>query len=148
MPAMPDMGPAHDEVEVHFTGCNLNGDIINAQAEDHEMVLTFAGCTLTGAISTGKAAHTQGKPEESKWWLIGLVDDTLEPVEKDKGTKAEFDAASKWIVDKTCYLSGLTIAEGAKVEAAEGHTLTMTVDGKETAIVPGTYAGKIVMTVA
>lgn len=70
-------------------------------------------------------------------------------MKKDKGTKAEFDAASKWIVDKTCYLSGLTIAEGAKVEAAEGHTLTMTVDGKETGNrIPGTYAGKIVMTVA
>ena len=148
MPAMPDMGPAHDEVEVHLTDCTLNGDFINAQAEDHEMLLDFKGCTLTGAISTGKAVHTEGEPEESKWWRIGLVDDTLEPVEKDKGTKASFDAASQWTVNKTCYLGGLTIAEGAKIQAVEGKNLTMTVNGKETAIVPGTYTGKIVLTVA
>ncbi|MDD6239199.1 MAG: hypothetical protein PUA87_07165 [Oscillospiraceae bacterium] len=112
------------------------------------MILDFKNCTLTGAISTGKAVHTQGEPEESKWWLIGLVDDTLEPVEKDKGTKAIFDAVSQWTVNKTCYLGGLTIAEGAKIQAVEGKTLSMTVDGKETAIVPGTYTGKIVLTIA
>lgn len=144
---MPDMGPAHDEVEANFTGCTLHGDFINAQAADHEMVLTFKGCTLTGAISTGTAVHAQGEPQEDKWWLIGTVESTLEPTE-DKGTTASFDGASKWIVDKTCYLSGLTLAAGAEVSAPAGKTVTMTVDGKETAIAPGSYTGTIVMTVA
>lgn len=145
---MPDMGPAHNEVEGNFSNCTLQGDFLNAQADEHEMVLSFQNCTLTGAITSGTVAHTQGEPSEAQWWLIGTVENTYAPVEKDLGTKASFDATSKWIVDKTCYLSGLTIAEGAVVAAPDGKTLTMTVDGKETAVVPGTYTGKIVMTVA
>lgn len=145
---MPDMGPAHNEVEANFTGCALNGDFLNAQADAHEMVLTFKGCTVTGAITTGTVTHHEGEPSEDKWWLIGTVKGTYGPVAEDKGTTASFDGASKWTVTETCWLSGLTIAEGAVVEAPAGKKLTMTVDGKETAIVPGKYAGKIVMTVA
>jgi hypothetical protein len=145
---MPESGPAHNEVEANISNCTLTGDFVNAQAGDHEMVLTFKNTTLTGAITTGTVTHAEGEPSEDKWWLIGTVESTYEPVEKDLGTTASFDAASKWTVDKTSYLSGLTLAEGAVVTAPAGKTLTMTVDGKETAIVPGTYAGKIVLTVA
>ncbi len=148
MPAMPEMGPAHNEVEASFTGCTLNGDFLNAQAEEHEMVLTFKNCTLTGAISTGTVSHTQGEPSEDKWWLIGTVDGVNAPVAGDKGTTASFDADSKWTVDKTCWLSGLTIADGAQIAAPAGKTLTMTVDGRETPVAPGAYAGTIVLTVA
>ena len=148
MPAMPDMGPGHDEVEGNFSNCTLTGDFLNAQAADHEMVLTFKNCTVTGAITTGTVDHAEGEPSEDKWWLIGTVKSTYGPVAEDKGTKASFDAASKWIVDKDCWLSGLTIAEGAQVTAPAGKALTMTVDGKETAILPGSYTGKIVLTVA
>lgn len=145
---MPDMGPSHDAVEGNFSNCTLCGDFLNAQASDHEMVLTFKNCSVTGAISTGTVAHAEGEPSADKWWLIGTVASTYGPVAEDKGTKASFDAASKWIVDKDCWLSGLEIADGAQVLAPEGKTLTMTVDGKETAIAAGTYAGKIVLTVA
>ncbi len=148
MPAMPDMGPGHNEVEAHFSNCTLNGDFLNAQAGDHEMVLTFKNCTVTGAITTGTTAHDQGEPSADQWWLIGTVSSTYGPVEKDLGTSASFDAASKWVVTENCWLSGLTIAEGAEVSAPAGKTLTMTVDGVETAIVPGAYTGKIVLTVA
>lgn len=55
-------------------------------------------------------------------------------------------AGSTWTVDKTTELSRLTIAEGAKVSASAGHNLTLTVDGVETAIKPGTYQGKVVLT--
>lgn len=40
-----------------------------------------------------------------------------------------------------------TIAEGATIIAPEGKTVTMTVDGVETAMVPGTYRGTVVLTV-
>jgi hypothetical protein len=135
-------------VEGNFTGCTMAGDFVNAQAADHEMVLTFKGCDLTGAISTGTVAHTQGEPSEDKWWLIGTVESTYGPVAEDKGTTASFDAASKWTVTKDCYLSGLTLAEGAVVEAPAGKTLTMTVDGVVTPLAAGSYTGKIVLTVA
>lgn len=40
-----------------------------------------------------------------------------------------------------------TIVEGATIIAPEGKTVTMTVDGVETAMVPGTYRGTVVLTV-
>lgn len=41
-----------------------------------------------------------------------------------------------------------TIAEGATIIAPEGKTVTMTVDGVETPMAPGTYRGTVVLTVA
>lgn len=147
MPAMPEMGPAHNEVEADFTDCRLTGDFLNAQAQDHEMLLTFKNCQLTGGISTGSVAHTQGEPREDAWWLIGTVEGTFEPVEQDKGTKVTLDKTSEWTVTKTGYLSGLTLEEGARLSAPENRTLTLYVDGKETPIAPGTYTGKLVLSV-
>lgn len=40
-----------------------------------------------------------------------------------------------------------TIAEGATIIAPEGKTVTMTVDGVETEMLPGTYRGTVVLTV-
>ena len=40
-----------------------------------------------------------------------------------------------------------TIAEGATVIAPEGKTVTMTVDGVEKELLPGTYRGAVVLTV-
>lgn len=50
---------------------------------------------------------------------------------------------SKWMVTGTNYLSSLTIDETSSIL---GMGVTMTVDGKETAIEPGTYEGEIVLT--
>jgi len=58
------------------------------------------------------------------------------------------DAGAKWEVAETTTLSELTIAEGATVTAPEGRSLSMTVDGVETPVKPGTYKGKIVLTPA
>jgi hypothetical protein len=145
---MPESGPAHNAVEGNFSNCTLAGDFLNAQADSHEMELSFKNCTLTGAITTGSVAHTEGEPSADQWWLIGTVSSTYAPVAEDKGTTATFDSTSKWVVDKNCYLSGLTLAPGAQVEAPAGKVLTMTVDGVETPVAAGTYTGKIVLTVA
>jgi len=51
-----------------------------------------------------------------------------------------------WVVDKTASLSSLTIADGAFIMAPDGYSVTMTVDGVETGIVPGAYKGDIVLT--
>ena len=144
---MPEMGPAHNEVEADFTRCVLEGDFLNAQAQDHEMFLTFKSCQLTGGISTGTVAHTQGEPREDAWWLIGTVEGTFAPVEEDKGTTVTLDKDSRWTVTKTGYLSGLTLEEGAVLTAPENRTLTLFVDGRETAIAPGTYTGKLKLAV-
>lgn len=41
-----------------------------------------------------------------------------------------------------------TIPEGATLIAPEGRTLTMTVDGRQVPLRPGTYRGQVVLTVA
>ena len=54
---------------------------------------------------------------------------------------------STWIVDQKYEIDGhLAIKNGATVKAPDGSLLTMTVDGVETAIRPGKYSGKIVLT--
>ncbi|MGA3158766.1 MAG: hypothetical protein ABSE43_14455 [Steroidobacteraceae bacterium] len=55
-------------------------------------------------------------------------------------------AGASWTVEQTTTFKGLTIPDGAQVVAAAGHSLTMTVDGVETAIAPGTYPGNVVLT--
>ena len=55
-------------------------------------------------------------------------------------------AGSPWIVQKTTQLRRLTLAPGAVVRAPDGRELTLTVNGVETALQPGTYVGDVVLT--
>jgi hypothetical protein len=57
------------------------------------------------------------------------------------------ESGSTLLVNDKYELSGaLTIKSGATVKAPDGYLLTLTVDGIETPIQPGTYTGKIVLT--
>lgn len=58
----------------------------------------------------------------------------------------QLDAGAKWEVAKTTTLAQLTIHAGASISAPSGHSLTMTVNGVETAIAPGNYQGRVVLT--
>jgi len=55
-------------------------------------------------------------------------------------------SGSTWVVGQTSKLGNLVIENGATVKAPDGSLLTMTVNGVETAIQPGTYSGKVVLT--
>lgn len=57
------------------------------------------------------------------------------------------DPGATWTVGETTNLGSLTIAEGATVEAPDGFSVTMTVDGVERSIAPGTYTGDVVLDV-
>lgn len=57
-------------------------------------------------------------------------------------------AGAKWEVAQKTALSALTIGAGATVSATSGRTLTMTVNGVETAVKAGSYSGNIVLTPA
>jgi hypothetical protein len=62
------------------------------------------------------------------------------------GAKKIIEAGTTWEVAESTKLASLTIAEGAAIKAPEGYSVTMTVDGVETGIVPGAYKGDIVIT--
>jgi len=52
------------------------------------------------------------------------------------------------VVSETASYDSLTIAPGAVPSAPAGKTLTLTVDGVETDLAPGTYKGRVVLSVA
>jgi hypothetical protein len=70
------------------------------------------------------------------------------------------EAGDVWVVEETTRLCKLALAEGAAITAPEGYSLTLTVNGVETGsllaetssvdteIAPGTYRGRVVLTVA
>ncbi|MBP2656343.1 MAG: hypothetical protein H6Q73_3912 [Firmicutes bacterium] len=62
-------------------------------------------------------------------------------------SRKELEKSSQWIVQETTCLDELTIAEGASITAAEGYSVTMTVDGVNKPIVPGKYQGKVILNV-
>jgi hypothetical protein len=70
----------------------------------------------------------------------------LSALDAASGKSKRIDTGLIWVVDKNTRLSSLTIADGAFIMAPNGQSVTMTVDGIETGIVPGTYNGDIVLT--
>jgi hypothetical protein len=138
-----------------FRNVTLAGDIFNGHTAVEPLSVTLENATVTGAISTTNAVHALGPngkqitmqtPELYR--LIGEVANTPAAMTEDPhGLSLSLDGGSTWVVDETCYLTGLTLADGAIVTAPEGAGVTMTVDGKVTPIGPGTYSGQIVLAV-
>jgi hypothetical protein len=58
-----------------------------------------------------------------------------------------FAEGKRWIVPATTALDALTIPDGGQLEAPPGKSVTLTVDGVNLAPLPGSYAGKVVLTV-
>jgi hypothetical protein len=110
--------------------------------------LKFANAKVNGVISAATAAYREGVVliDASNPRELSIVTQTAhEPV--NNGVIVSFDKDSAWTVAGTSYLTSLTVAKGAIIKAPDGKTLTMTIDGVKTKIAPGTYTGKIVMTV-
>ena len=110
--------------------------------------LTLNNSKVTGVISSATQKYRDGLTliDESNRLEMANITQTAAPT-VNNGVCVALDEKSAWIVTGTSYITALTIAEGAKLTAADGKTLTMAVDGAETAIVPGTYTGTIVLTV-
>ena len=111
--------------------------------------LTLVDTQITGVISSATQAYRQGLTliDQSNRREMSNITQTAAPT-VNNGVVLSLDATSRWIVTGTSYITALTLAQGALVEAPAGKTLRVTVDGKETELVPGTYTGKIVLTVA
>ena len=111
--------------------------------------LKFIKAKIKGVISAATAAYREGVTviDVSNNKEISAVTQTAhEPV--NNGVIVSLDKDCVWTVAGTSYLTSLTVARGAVIKAPEGRTLVMTVNGSKKAIAPGTYAGKIVMTIA
>ena len=146
---------ASKDINATFSNMNLNGDMVNGNTASGALIVTFKNTTITGAITTASVKNALGPKGEKidmkhpeLYYLIGEVTNTYCAMPKDKnGVTVSLDAKSSWVVDKTSYLTSLTIAEGATIKAAKGNSVTMTVDGVKKPIGAGSYKGNIVLTV-
>jgi hypothetical protein len=142
------------DVNATFRNATLKGDIINGNTVASPVNVTFEKATITGAITTATVINSIGPNGEEitmktpqLYKLIGEVTNTYCATADKYGMTVSLDANSKWVVDKTSYLTGLTVAQGGAITAPKGYSVIMTVDGVKKTIGAGSYNGKIVLTV-
>lgn len=149
---------AGSDVLAAFKDMKLEGDFFNGVRGDQtggmfnpgkvlrNLKLTLDNTTLTGQVSASSVKHV-GKVTEANYQELGHVTNTP-CAAVNNGVIVELKNASKWTVTETSYLTSLTVGEGCTLAAPAGKTLTVTVDGAETAVAAGqTYTGAIVLTV-
>jgi hypothetical protein len=151
----PTKDSSFDTTAVHtadgaaaFTSIAVRGDFYNGLRKGKNMVLTFEDSTVQGVISSTKAKHRVSSIDSSTFYELGIVTNTVQAA-VNNGVIVKLNSGSKWTVTGTSYLTALTLASDAAVGAPFGKSVTMTVDGTETAITAGkTYTGAITLTVA
>ena len=142
-------------VTATFKNMTLNGDIVNSNTVESDVAVNFEKAAITGAITTAVGEHAVGKNGEKLlmqdktdlYYLIGEETHTYCVTDEKHGVTVSLDAESQWVVDKTSYLTGLKVADGASITAPEGKKVIMTVNGAAKPIKAGEYKGKIVLTV-
>ena len=94
--------------------------------------LELTGTSIEGIISSATQKYRDGLTtivEDNRMELTNITQTPAPTV--NNGIVITMDAASAWIVTGTSHITGLTLAEGAKVAAPTGKKLTVTVDGAE-----------------
>jgi hypothetical protein len=142
------------DVNAVFSNMSLNGDIVNGFTASGSVNVTFKNAAITGAITTATAEHPLMKNETITretpefYYFIGEVNNIFCAKPEDPhGVAVSLDAGSKWIVDRTSYLTDLAIARDGSVTAPQGYSVIMTVNGVNTQIKTGSYKGQIVLKV-
>ena len=110
--------------------------------------LIMKNTRLAGIVSSAVQAYREGVTQitaENRMELSNVTQTAAPTV--NNGVIVSLDKNSVWEVTGTSYITSLTLEAGAKLIPAQGKTLTMTVDGVETEIVPGKFKGKIVLMV-
>ena len=145
---MPGSAGGSQNIAATFKNMTLNGDIITSMTSLGDVNITLENTTITGAITTATATPVKGvMPTQETYYLIGDVKNVYCATDDKYGMKVSLDGNSIWSVDETSYLTSLKIAEGAVINAPEGYSVTMTIDGAKKTIGAGSYEGNIVLTV-
>lgn len=109
--------------------------------------LTLVDTTITGVISSATQHYREGLTliDESNRREMSNITQKAAPT-VNNGVIVSLDHTSRWIVTGTSYITALELAPGAVVDAPEGKTLKVTLDGKAIDLAPGRFAGKLVLT--
>lgn len=141
-------GKMSGPVLADFKNMTLLGDIVNARTHQGSMEITLEKTSLQGAITTAVAEPASHRdPSKEMYFMIGEFKNIFQPTGEKYGLTVSIDKASKWVVDQTSYLTGLTIAKGATVTTPAGFSLKMMVNGVEKPLKAGAYKGNIVLQV-
>lgn len=100
--------------------------------------------SVTGVISSANGFYKEGLTQitkENREELSNITQIPAPPV--NNGVIVTVDGTGVWNVTGTSYITKLSLSEGGVVTGADGKTVTMTVDGVETALQPGIYTGII-----
>lgn len=143
-----------------FSDIALHGDFYNGIRGDDpggpfgpglqglNMDLTFDSSTVDGVISAATTKHVVSPISSANYQDLGEVTNSVSPV-INNGVIVDLEKGSRWKVTGTSYLSSLALDATSAVTGPAGETVTMTVNGVPTAIIPGnTYTGNIKLTVS
>ena len=113
------------------------------------LALNLQNTRLEGVVSSATQHYREGIRflEETIREELSNVTQTPAPT-VNNGVLVRLDENSVWTVTGDSYITSLTLAEGAVVQAPAGRNLKVTVDGAETALTAGTITGKIHLTLA
>lgn len=139
--------PPNPAVVATFSNVDLEGDFWNGRMAQGGMELTFENARVSGRIFTSTTAPASGKaPVRATYREIGDVTNTAVPASKPNAMVVRLGEATRWTVTGTSYLSSLTIAPGASIEGSAG-AVALTVNGRQRPIRPGTYTGRVMLSV-
>lgn len=108
------------------------------------LAVSLKNACLAGVISSAGQAYRDGVTritEENRLEMSNVRQWAQAPV--NNGVCVTLDKDSVWTVTDESFITSLELAEGAKLEAAEGKTLAVTVNGAPIAVKPGKYTGVI-----
>lgn len=105
------------------------------------LVIELKNASIVGVVSAASQRYHDGVTridERNQYELTNVIQTPAPAV--NNGVILSLDKDSKWVVTGKSYLTSLTIAECAVVDAKK-----LTVNGVETPIAPGCYSGSIVI---
>lgn len=109
-------------------------------AKPKNLQVTLENSTLTGAISAAKQHYRPGVTYIDETTREELCNVTQTPAPAiNNGVIVILKRGAVWAARGTSYLTALTVEEGARLEGV------LTVNGVKTAVAPGVYTGKLVV---
>ena len=113
------------------------------------LLVEMKSAHVEGIISSASESHREGITQitPDNRCEMGVVTQKAQPT-VNNGVIVRMDRYSTWLVTGTSYITSLSLEDTSILKGYGGRKLVMTVDGKEVPAAPGTYTGKIVLSLA
>ncbi|MFT4249049.1 MAG: hypothetical protein QM581_13630 [Pseudomonas sp.] len=150
-PMPPGQGPGAGDkpapqngTRLQLSNASVRGDVYHALTGKGGLKVELRNAALTGAISLATTRPSSGHaPTHATFETVNDVVDTSGFSTTDEPLEVALEAASVWTVTGDSYLSGLDIAQGARIAAPSGQKLRLELDGRQIEPKAGHYSGKI-----